>query len=800
MEVVKDSPLSIAWVTFPVRPPAQTLVIAVKATFDLADMGPCALSEVQQLVTGDAFWDDDVERAVRWDSDLAIAKPQGEWWLTGMWRPLPTRAITHAVIDVSVAGQKKRLAVIGDRWWSKGLLGGHTPPLPLTAVPLSLDRAFGGPGHKDNPWGRGLAPDPDDAEGRVRLPNLEDVSNPIGSASDRPRVATLFPIPRTHASRMALTGSYGPEYMATRWPYYPADFQWSHFQAAPPDQRVQGFFRGDERIEADGLHPDHPRIRCALPGIAPRVFLHPTGGAPEQALTQVPMVLDTIVIDATEAKALAVWRGHLEGVRETLEDVSHVFLVHEPLERVGTVGEYRAWFDRKLAEESAEDAAFEPEPLPPEETTRQTTAPTPEQLAAWDAAASAAPEPPAPLEVPGPEEMPSLIEAKRAEMLADGFPPDVVDRLIPANPPPLPDPAQVAAEQAQALEEAIAAARRLNEPALVAALEAAREPPPEPPPPPPVAPPPAAVSLGARESIELGLREGRSFAGSIFVEVDLSGLDFSERDLTGCVFVRCDLRGCRFARANLASAVLDDSVLDGAVFDQASLAGAQLDRVRGDDVSFRGALLEDAHGERAFLPRADLRHAHAARLSIPRAHLPDALFDGANLDAAELSGCELTRARFVDASLVDAWLDDGVVAHAALFEGANLWLLRAQGSDFSDAGFKWTRSDEARFSGSRLDRANFSFADLAKADFAGASCVQAIFLAVQGPGVVFDRAVLVGAQLGRANLLEASFMEANLHHADLRAANLYRAELYRARTEDALFELANLESTKLERR
>lgn len=789
MEVVKDSPLSIAWVTFPVRPPAQTLVIAVKATFDLADIGPCALSEVQQLVTGDAFWDDDVEKAVRWDSDLAIAKPQGEWWLTGIWRPLPTRAITHAVIDVSVAGHKKRLAVIGDRWWNKGLLGGHTPPLPLTAVPLSLDRAFGGPGHKDNPWGRGLAPDPDDAEGRVRLPNLEDVTNPIGSAGDRPRVATLFPIPRTHASRMALTGSYGPEYMATRWPYYPADFQWSHFQAAPPDQRIQGFFRGDERIEADGLHPDHPKIRCALPGIAPRVFLHPTGGAPEQPLTQVPMVLDTIVIDATEAKVLAVWRGHLEGVRETLEDVSHVFLVHEPLERVGTVGEYRAWFDRKLAERDAEDAAFEPEPLP-EEPTRVTAPGTPEELAR-EAGKDAPPELVA-------EEPPDPLAERRRMLLEEGVPPDLVEQLAPSGPPaPPPDPAIAAKE----LEDAIAMARQLGDPNLVAILESAREPLPEDDsatePPPPEEPPPPPTP---REAVERALAAGESLAGAVLVEVDLSGLDFSGRDLSGAVLVRCDLRGCRFVRAQLAGAVLDESVLDRAVFDQASLAGAQLDRVRGEDVSFRGALLEDAHGERAFLPRADLRHAHAARLSIPNAHLPDALFDGAILDAAELSGCELTRARFVDASLIDAWLDGGVVAHAALFEGANLWLLRAYGSDFSDAGFKWTRSDEARFGGSRLDRANFSFADLAKADFAGASCVQAIFLAVQGPGVVFDRAVLVGAQLGRANLLEASFMEANLHHADLRAANLYRAELYRARTEDALFELANLESTKLEGR
>ncbi|MBX3271250.1 MAG: DUF2169 domain-containing protein [Sandaracinaceae bacterium] len=798
MQVVKDSPLSIAWVTFPVRPPVQTLVVVVKATFDLVAAGPCPLSAEQTLVTGDAFWDDDVERSVRWDSDLAIAKPEGEWWVTGLWRPSAARTVTHAVLDVRVGAQHKRVAIIGDRWWNKGMLAGATPPRPLEAVPLSLDRAFGGAGHAANPWGLGLAPDPDDPEGRVRLPNLEDAASPLASASDRPRVASLFPIPRAHPARMALTGTYTGDYMATRWPYFPADFQWSHFQAAPPDQRLRGFFRGDEPIEAEGLHPEHPRVRCRLPGIAPRVFLHPTGGAPGSPLTHVPMVLDTIAIDATDAKVHAVWRGHVEGVRETLEDVSHVFLVHEPIERVGTVGEYRAWFDRKLAEEADEEAAFEPAPPPPDEATVVTALPSAEQLAAWDAEAAASEEAAAIAE----QAPVDPIDALRADMRADGIPEDVIETLLPRVSAPPPDPAAVAREEAAALEAAIAAAREVGDPSLVAALEAAREPPPEEPPPeaPSAEPPPEPPPLTGRQAVERDLAAGASFAGAIFAAVDLSGLDFSGRDLARAVLARCDLRGCRFAGANLDGASLEASALDGAVFDGASLAGANLDRVHGEGVSFRGARLEDAHAEAASLARADLRGAQAARAEILRCRLTEACFDGANLDGAELGGCELTRARFVDASLVDAWLDAGVVAHGAELEGANLHLLRAYGSDFSDAHFKWAKADGARFGGSRLDRANFSFADLAKADFAGASCVQALFLAVQAPRAVFDRAVLVGAQLGRANLLEASFMEANLHHADLRGANLFRAELYRARTEDARLELANLEGTKLEGR
>jgi uncharacterized protein YjbI with pentapeptide repeats len=758
-----------------------TLIVVAKATFDLRNTDRCALSEEQALVTGDVFWEDDVERAVRWDSDLAVVKTQAEWWVTGLWKPSAQRAVTHAVLDVKVGAQHKRVAIFGDRWWSKTMLGGPTPPLPITEVPLSLDRAFGGPKHKLNPYGIGMEPDPTDAEKRVRLPNIELVESPIGSPGDRPKVASMFPIPRAHPSRMALTGTYGGNYMSTRWPYYPVDFQWSHFQAAPLDQRIESFYRGDERIEIDGLHPDHPRIRCRLPGIAPRVFLLPVGAPPGTPLSQVAMVLDTIVIDATEAKAMAVWRGHVDGVQETLDDVGHVFVAHEPVDQHRPPAEYRAWFDRKIAEEDAEEGAFEAAPIP----------------------APPAPPPPAPAEIPAQEPPPPPVPdddpllARREQLIAEGVPLEIALELAPKGPPaPPPDPALLAAE----LEKAITAARSLGQTQLAEALEATR-PPPAPPKEPPAPPPHVEPSPpGAREAVEQGLAQGRSFAGTVLIEVDLSGLDFSGRDLTGCALVRCNLRGARFVKATLDGAVLDGSVADGALFDGASMAGAHLDGFSGVQVSFHRARLEDARAERASLPRADFRQVQAARVELISCALADAVFDDAILDEAELSGSDISRARFVDASLVDASLDDGVVARGAQFEGANLKLLRGYRSDFSDAGFKWAKADGARFGRSRLDRANFSFADLAKSDFAESSCLETIFMAIEAPNAVFDRAALVGAKLGRANLLEASFMDANLHHADLRAANLYRAELYRARLEDAQLELANIESTKLERK
>ncbi|MFO0551669.1 MAG: DUF2169 domain-containing protein [Polyangiaceae bacterium] len=43
-------------------------------------------------------------------------------------------------------------------------------------------------------------------------------------------------------------------------------FRWTFFQTAPADQRVTGYFSGDEILELEGFAPS-PRIRCSLPRI-----------------------------------------------------------------------------------------------------------------------------------------------------------------------------------------------------------------------------------------------------------------------------------------------------------------------------------------------------------------------------------------------------------------------------------------------------------------------------------------------------------------------------------------------------
>ncbi len=141
----------------------------------------------------------------------------------------------------------------------------------------------------------------------------------VRSAADRPDPAGAFPIAPTWPARRAVSGTYDEAWQRTRWPYFPEDFDWGYFNAAPRDQQIEGYWRGDEEIELTGLHPAEPLIRCRLPGVRPRVFLHHSGA--DAGLREVALNLDTITLDIDTLRVHVVWRGLAEIARETLEGI-----------------------------------------------------------------------------------------------------------------------------------------------------------------------------------------------------------------------------------------------------------------------------------------------------------------------------------------------------------------------------------------------------------------------------------------------------------------------------------------------
>lgn len=756
MELIKDTELEVAWHVWQARPPHPSLTVVVKGTFALAP-GVCTPT-AHALPTGDAHHDDDVERSVRYPSDLDPLKPRGECMVIGSFHAPGGRPVPASKVAFQIGPVRKQLAVFGDRVWH---LGRQSEPKPTSKLALTWEHAFGGPGFADNPVGRGIAAESiasassGGAQARVMLPNIEDPMALVASREQRPRPVGFGPIPRTWSARTKLAGTYGAAWQKTRYPHLPEDIDWRFFNAAPRDQQIDGFFRGDEEIVLRHLHPEHALLETRLPGVRAHAFLVAEG---DERLRDVGLRLDTILVDADEGVVHCVWRGVTEVAREDLSDVQHLFVAHTAPddERVPFAERYRRVVDAKAAEEQAAEA----EPAPALGGASIDPEAVGAQWAHLDQAMTLRAD-----DSIGIGRM--LQEALAARDRERALAPVFEDALGLAEPESV--------ERELSPEELLELEMQL---ALGDLLEEEED----------------AVRAAVREACALG----ESLAGR-----DLSGADLSGLTLNGA-----DLRGAILTRANLSGASLEDAKLDGA-----SLSEAELSLASFAGCSFREADLTSVRGHRLRMHECDLRDATIAvsflrearfsacameRANLSESDLGEADFRSCTLDGADLSAATLEAASFHESSLVDAWLEGGVKARGLRMDGCNAALLRAsEEGDFEDASFKRAVLEGARFGGAKLRRANLSLAKLRGADFSGAFLVEAVLMGCDLRGARFDGASLVKAVLLKSNLMQARFEDANLRHADLRGANLFQAELWKATLDGARLELADVTGTRI---
>lgn len=739
MEIIKDTVMELGYLLWQVRPPRPSLTFIAKASFRLVDGGTCTLAEEQHPVTGPVFHDDDPQRSMRLDSDFAVWKLQGECFLAGTCYPPGGKPVATSAVAFRIGKVSKSLAVFGDRTWTS--VGVLSKPKPFTAMPLCYERSYGGPGNEANPVGSAV-------------PNIEDPGELITSPRSRPKPAGAFPIAPEWKSRLQRAGRYDKQWLARRWPYFPEDFDGGFFNAAPPEQRIEGFWRGDEEVQLQNLHPQYPLLRSRLPGLRARGFLVEKGGT---KLREVPLRLDTLTVDGDAGLVFAVWRGMVEVESETLAEVDFLYLAHEPLSQPLSLEAHQARFEQKLAERAKEEEDFEPE------------APPPSSVEVAAAPEAQPPEPPAP-----------TIEAQLAALLGP----------LPPPAKPLEDDTPIG-DKVAALRQSLAAAGVLDEKveALLASMEQEGQEPTiiirfEP-------------DETPRERLVRMLQEKESVAGEDWSGGDFSKLDLRGVDLSGAILQGCSLREARLDEARLGGAVLADAELVGASLRGAELSGADLTRVRAASARFDGACLEDAILEEGDFAGASFGKAKCARAQFIQAQLPKVDLRGACLDEVDFTGARLEDARFEEASLQDAELA-GADASRANFDGANLTQLRAsRGVRLPRASFRRVLAANSNWAGALLDEADFSFSELERADFSGASLVKTSFSGCNLPQARFAGARMVGASLLKANVLEGLFEAADLSHADLRGANLHGAEFWKARTDTTRLELAILTKTKL---
>lgn len=795
MKTVNDHALKFACLVGRVPPRPLTATFVVKAAFKLQPGGIAELlpEDQQPEFGGDQFQGDDPAQGLRYASDFALFKPGADLLLAGHCHAPMGESVKRTNVVFGVGDTAKRLLVFGDRFWIRGPLGASmSEPQAFVRMPLNWTRSFGGQSDPRNPAGRGIAEITlANGTNATPLPNTESAHSLISSPHDRPVPVGFGPLEPTSPLRASKTGTYNAQWLEQRWPWLPDDFDWTFFNAAPPDQQLQGrFLRGDEPLRFDNMHPDVASYECRLSAERVRLFVNRRKG-PSLVFEEVPLRLDTLFADMDAETVTLVWRGLAAADSMKLKEFEEAFVLMEPLGRPRAAD--LAGYQQLYTERQAEIVKAETMELKPIDPIVVVPPRLPNTAWADRLKATVAALPPI---VPDDPDHPIEAEWRKAFGIARpvGKAPTapVVGSLADGD-------ALIKAELAK-LQEAEPGIAKVfsNVPPDFAAFEkelAEDE---------KNMTPGAGDDIGddpeeddewSRERVERQIAAGGTFDGE-----DLSGLDLSHLDFSGLSF---------------RETVLDDTRLIACTFDGADLSDASLVKTMLKDATFKNANLENSDFSDAVAPASQWAGANLAGAEFGRAQLAGANFTGCtgsqpgfagcDLAGADFEGCILRQPDFTAASMPDCIFRNAVLPDAGFYEivapNSNFEDAQIPRGRFSDAqvghsNFKRCLLEEGVMENSRLGRCDFTGARLARVVFTGARAPQALFVQAHCTNAKFDDVVAPRARFIQTNLFRASFENADLTEALFLGSNCYEVEFFQAVVTDAVFDQTNLKGTK----
>lgn len=326
MEIINHTPFEVE--ALPTKGPEDqtVLTIIVKGTFEMQPDEP-ALVALEQIPVayGNEFYDEADGGSVKFEADIAPFKPRADIVLVGRAYAPGGHPVTALDVTLRVGEVSRTIRVIGDRHWeteSRFFPVYASDPEPFTVIDLVYERAFGGVDLNGGDWcrenlvGRGFfAKRTKEALNGAPLPNLEDPENLIDAWNDHPKPVGFGFYGRAWMPRAGYVGTYDEKWRKERSPDPPEDFRFDYYNGAPPDLQVEGYLKGDERVELVNLTPDG-RIRFWLPGTQLSVRVTKTDRygieSPAEASTTTEAVnlnLDTLCLIPDEERFYLVWRG-----------------------------------------------------------------------------------------------------------------------------------------------------------------------------------------------------------------------------------------------------------------------------------------------------------------------------------------------------------------------------------------------------------------------------------------------------------------------------------------------------------
>ena len=723
---------------------------------------------------GDVAPDGNPAHGISYASDWVPHKPFGEFMAVGTAYS-PSRTGSRAFqVRMQVGSAAKSLDVIGDRVWQTSLLGRHSPgpASPVKTVPLSYAQAWGGPEYPYNPVGRGFRTD--------AMPNLEVPGAHALKYTAEAQPAGFAPIPPSWPQRSSKLRGPDGQWRRHRWPWLPENFDYTFFNAAPPDQWIDGFFRGDESLAFENMHPEHAVYTTRLPGVRARCFVAKRQGDDESQPAvpcEVSLSLDTLWVDMDQEKLSLVWRGRTPVRSVKLRDIETLLVLLEPLDEPDhPLAHYEAMLtdERNVAAAPPAMARQRPDFVAMKAGLEAKFEALKKEIAEVEKLAQQAMNGPQMANLkaaghvpPPPQEFAAAVAAAKRnaeEQLAH------LRVSLERNPAATPEQIETVKRASSLLAQGVSDLLAL--PAQVAAKEAEFDAKMA------AAFPPKKVIDRTAFDVEAARREG-------FAKAKLRGADFNGLDLSGVSFAGAVLREATFAGAKLCQADLSGANLCGAELSGADLTGARLDHADLQKAIVAGTVwkqtsLTQAKLSRLDLTGADFSGATGTRPDFTEAILASATFCGANLPQAVFRRAVLTDADFTHTHLQGADLSFAKAPGVRMADSDLSRLRVGHNADFSSADLRRIKADGSTWTGANLAKANFQQASLVRARFSEARLPAVIFDRCDLAHGVFEDAHLNGAVLTNANLLRAAFDRADLTDASLDNANLYEAGFWDA--------------------
>lgn len=831
----------------------RVIEVARKPTFHLGAMLAFPLAEPRALLDELSFWTAiSTQLGAQGVIDEGIAKTRGELLVCGHFFAPGGKPLPASYVRARVGAVDKRLAVVGDRFWQGGA---PSPPAPIATLPIDWAHAFGGPRYDRNPYGKGAEAIEVNGRAAQPLPNVERYGTGfmMRAPSERPEPAGFLPMDITFAQRRKRAGTYDDDWLKEHFPGLPPDADPTFFNVAPEDQWIDGFFRGDEELSVENMHPSEPRIDGRLPGLSARSFVTQRTRDGER-FHEIALRCDTVWLFPAAGLGVVIFHGALPIAEDDAADIVHLVCACEDPSSPRPAEHYQHVLARRLDKDKGALAGISDSDLMPPRASGVTPNVSlgeidmgrwlkgddlalknarrgqERQLAETRARLEAAgidPKDHGAAELPPAEEPPPLddLDALATFMEEQSARADLAFDSVDAKQAEARERArELYAEMGQDYDAVMAEAEKTGggPPRFSAAahLEELRSMAEE-----------ARADGGALEDLEQAIADPgyraqivqqeerlremyRSFAHlqpaagamdpdasarariviSLAMESNesLANRDFTGANLAGMRLNGVDLSGAFLEAADLSGCNLSGANLAGAVLARANLGGADLTGARLSGANLGGAVLRDAILDRADLTEAVLNRTELAGARFAGANLTGADWLEAKIGAVDLSGAQLGQCNMLKADLTGA---------------------RFAGADMSDANLVECTLDDADFSRATLLKTTFvscrgervSFREarfrqgaivhgsaFPRADFRDADMEKANLRGTALEGARFDRANVGGADLSECDAAGASLERAVLKGSLLIRTNLANASLLGANLMDALASKARL--------